>query len=364
MRINFNVLDRQYLKYKEEYNNKALEVLNSGYYIGGPEVKSFEEEFASKYNAKYCVSLANGYDALWISLQVLGIKLGDEVLVQSNGYIATINAIITLGATPVFVEPNEFYNMDTNIEHLINDKTKAIIVTHLYGQSTNMKKFCELKEKYNLILMEDCAQAHGAKYKDNFVGSIGDVGCFSFYPSKNLGCFGDGGAILTNNEELAKNIRTFANYGSNKRYYNEVVGTNSRLDSIQAGLLRVKLKHIDELTNERIKIANYYLSNINNELVSLPKLDEHCSSVWHLFVVSVEDREDFMDYLDDNQIQTIIHYPIPPHMQESLSYLGYKDEDFPVALKYSKTIVSLPFYNGMTDEEMKYVVDTINGYKK
>lgn len=366
MEVKSNVLDRQYLKYQEEYEKKALEVLRKGWYVLGPEVQNFEEEFASYMGAKYCVGLASGLDALWIALRILGIGKGDEVLVQGNTYIATVMGITMNDATPIFIEPDEYHNMDvTKIEEKITDKTKAILVTHLYGQATHMKEVVDICKKHNLYLVEDCAQSHGAKFNDQMTGTFGDVGCFSFYPSKNLGAFGDGGAIITNNEEIAQKFKVFRNYGSEKRYHNMIIGANSRLDELQAALLRIKLSHLDELQAERNHIAERYLNEINNEYIMLPKVNEGCTSVWHLFVIRSKYREELMEYLNENGIQTLIHYPIPPHLQKAYEYLNYQPgtKELEKTEQYAKEVVTLPLYYGMTEEETSYVIDTVNQFK-
>lgn len=364
MKINSNVLDRQYFMHQSEYEQKVLDVLRSGYYVLGNELKQFENEFAEYIGVKHCVGLANGLDALWISIKLLGIKENDEVLVQSNTYIATVMGITMNGAKPVFVEPNEFHNMDdSNIESYITSNTKAILVTHLYGQATKMDKVLEVCERYNLTLIEDCAQSHGAKYKSKMTGSFGYVGCFSFYPSKNLGCFGDGGAIVTNDEEFAEKVRTFRNYGSQKRYYNETIGTNSRLDELQAALLRIKLKHLNELSLEREQLAIRILNEVNNPLIELPKVDHECTHVWHLFVVQSKMRNKLINYLNEHEIQTLIHYPIPPHLQEAYKYLGYKSGDFPICEELSNQVLTLPLFNGMTKDELDYLIHTLNQFK-
>ena len=364
MKIPFNTLDKQFYLYQDEYEKKALDILRKGWYVLGPEVKAFEEEFASYLNTPYVIGVDNGLNAIVMAVRALGIKEGDEVIVQANTYIASVMGITMNGATPIFVEPDEYYNIDVDkIEEKISEKTKAILVVHLYGQASNMDKILELCEKYNLKLIEDCAQAHGAKYKDKMIGTFG-IGCFSFYPSKNLGCFGDGGAISTNDKKLDRDFRVLRNYGSEKRYYNEVVGYNSRLDELQAGLLRVKLRHIFELEEEREKIAQRYLNEIKNPLIQLPRIRENCSHVWHLFVIRVENREKFQKYLEENGIGSVIHYPIPPHLSEAYKYLRYKEGDFPITENYAKTVLSLPLYNGMTKEELDYVIDIINKYEE
>ena len=259
MKIMPNRLDRGFYMYQKEFEDKALEVLRSGWYVLGNEVKSFEEEWAAYTGAKYCVGLASGLDALWMAFRILGIGAGDEVIVQGNTYIASVMGITMNGATPIFVEPDEYYNIDASkIEEKITERTKAILVVHLYGQASQMDKIVALTKKYNLRLVEDCAQSHGACWQGQMTGTFGDIGCFSFYPSKNLGAFGDGGAIVTNDEKIAQDFRVYRNYGSEKRYYNKVVGANSRLDEIQAGLLRVRLSHLDELAAEKVRIADRY----------------------------------------------------------------------------------------------------------
>lgn len=363
MKIQSNVLDRQFFMYKNEYEKKVLDVLRKGWYVLGNEVLQFEEEFAKFIGVDYCVGLASGLDALWITFKLLGIKEGDEVIVQSNTYIASVMGITMNGAKPIFVEPDRYHNINIDkIEEKITERTKAILVVHLYGQATDMAKIKKICDKYKLYLVEDCAQSHGAKFNGKMTGTFGDVGCFSFYPSKNLGCFGDGGAIVTNNNDLAQKFRVFRNYGSEKRYHNMIVGTNSRLDELQAGLLRVKLSHLNELNNEREKIALNYLNRIKNPYIRLPEIKEMCTSVWHLFVIQTDYRKEFMEYLSKNDIGTIIHYPIPPHLSEAYKYLGYKEGDFPIAEHMANTVVTLPLYNGMTESEQNYVIEKVNSF--
>lgn len=358
-----NRLDKTFFKYQEELENKALEVLRSGWYILGPEVKAFEEEFAGYTGAKYCVGLASGLDALWLAFKVLGIGKGDEVIVQANTYIASVMGVTINGATPVFVEPDEYFNIDVEkLEDLITPKTKAVLVVHLYGQASNMHKIVQLCKKYNLRLVEDCAQSHGACYEGKMTGTFGDIGCFSFYPSKNLGAYGDAGAIVTDNEEIAKAMRVYRNYGSEKRYHNMVVGANSRLDELQAGLLRVKLAHLEELTEERRRLAEEYLKGIRNEKIILPQKRDKCGHVWHQFVIRCERRDELIKHMEQNGIGTIIHYPIPPHLSEAYEYLGFKEGDYPRTEEYAKTILSLPMYNGMTKEELERVIRVLNEF--
>ncbi len=363
-KISPNRLDRGFYKYQEEFEAKALEVLRSGWYILGNEVKSFEEEFANYVGSKHCVGLASGLDALWIAFRVLGIGKGDEVIVQGNTYIASVMGITINGATPVFCEPDEYFNIDADkIESLITEKTKAILVVHLYGQASNMDKIVAIAKKHNLRLVEDCAQSHGAKFNGKATGTFGDIGCFSFYPSKNLGAFGDAGAIVTDDPKIADDVRVFRNYGSEKRYYNRVVGTNSRLDEMQAGLLRVRLKHMHELEAEKRALCEKYLKEINNPLIELPKIREGATHIWHQFVIRCESRDKLMDYLNEKNVGTIIHYPIPPHLSEAYAYLGFKEGSYPITEKYAKTVLSIPLYNGETKEEQDYVIKTLNEYK-
>lgn len=363
-RISPNRLDRGFFQYQEEFEAKALEVLRSGWYVLGKEVKSFEEEFAAYVGAKHCVGLASGLDALWIAFRVLGIGAGDEVIVQGNTYIASVMGITINGATPVFVEPDEYFNLDaTKIEEKITERTKAILVVHLYGQASNMAPIMALCKKYHLRLVEDCAQAHGATFQGKQIGTFGDVGCFSFYPSKNLGAFGDAGAIVTNDDQIAEDFRVFRNYGSEKRYYNKVVGTNSRLDELQAGLLRVRLAHLGELAEEKRRICERYLRELKHEEIALPKIREGATHIWHQFVIRSARRDELLRYLDENGIGTIIHYPIPPHLSEAYRYLGMKEGDLPITEEYAKTVLSIPLYNGMTKEEQDHVIETINAFK-
>ena len=327
-------------------------------------MSAFEEEFATYTGAQYCVSLASGLDALWIAVRLLGISKGDEVIVQGNTYIASVMGITMNGATPIFVEPNEYYSIDVDkIEEKITEKTKAIMVVHLYGESARMDKVVELCKKYDLRLIEDCAQSHGACFNGQMTGTFGDIGCFSFYPSKNLGAFGDAGAIVTNDENLAKEFKIFRNYGSERRYYNKVVGANSRLDEIQAGLLRVRLPHMQELTEEKSAIAERYNREINNPLIQLPKVADGATCVWHQYVIRCEDRNRLIDYLNEKDIGTIIHYPIPPHLAEAYQYLGHKKGFLPITEHYTETVLSIPMYNGMTEEEQTYVIDALNAFK-
>lgn len=360
-----NNLKRQFDLYASEYENKALEVLRSGWYILGNEVKEFEQEWANFIGSKYCVGLASGLDALWMSFRILNIHQGDEVIVCGNAYIACVMGITMNGATPIFVEPDEYDNLDANkIEEKITKNTKAILAVHLYGTACDMTKIMSISKKYNLKVVEDCAQSHGNHWDGKKVGTFGDIGCFSFYPSKGCGAFGDGGCIVTDDPDLADKFRVYRNYGSRVRYENEVVGTNSRLDELQAGLLRIKLSHLNELNEERCRLAKRYFEEIKNPLVQLPKIRPGADSTWHQFVVHVpERRNDLMNYLKEKDIGTIIHYPIPPHLSEAYKYLGLKKGDLPITEKYANEVLSLPMYNGMTYEEQSIVIKAINEFK-
>lgn len=363
MKIMPNRLDRGFQLYQEEFETKALEVLRSGWYVLGKEVSSFEEEFAAYTGGKHCIGLASGLDALWIAFRVLGIGKGDEVIVQGNTYIASVMGITINGATPVFVEPDEYFNIDASqIEEKITEKTRAILVVHLYGQASDMDIIMEIARKHNLRVVEDCAQSHGARFRGKMTGTFGDIGCFSFYPSKNLGAFGDGGAIVTDDSSIADDVRIFRNYGSEKRYYNKVVGTNSRLDELQAGLLRVRLSHMQELEEEKRKICSRYLAELCHPDIILPDTREGATHIWHQFVIRTEQRQELIDYLNRKEIGTIIHYPIPPHLSEAYQYLNVCRGSLPVTEHYAETVLSIPLYNGMTDEEQNFVIDAINAF--
>lgn len=363
MKVKCNVLDRQFFQYQQEYEEAALRVLRSGWYVLGNEVKQFEEEFAAFTGRKYCVGLNSGLDALIMSVRGLGIGKGDEVIVQANTYIATVLGITENGATPVFVEPDEYYNIDADkIEAAITDKTKAIMVVHLYGQASNMSKVVKIAEKYNLPVIEDCAQSHGACFDGKMTGSFGISGCFSFYPTKNLGAFGDAGAIVTDDKDFAEQIRMMRNYGSKIKYHNEIEGVNSRLDEMQAALLRVKLTHIEDLNRERLVLADRYSKGIRNLSIIKPEIRDGASSIFHQYVIRCKDRDNLQKHLKEHGIQTQIHYPIPPHLAECYRYLGHKEGEYPITESYAKEMISLPLYTGMTSEEQDYVIDKLNAF--
>ena len=350
-------------RYKDEIKARIDGVLDSGWYLLGEQNKKFESNFAAYCGAKYCVGCANGLDALRLIIKAYGFGKGDEIIAPANTYIASILAITDNGCSPVLVEPDlDTYNINPDlIEAKITDKTKAILVVHLYGQAVKMDKIWALAKKYNLKIIEDSAQAHGAYYNDKRVGSLGDASGFSFYPGKNLGALGDGGAVTTNDEELAQKIRALANYGSHKKYENIYQGLNSRLDEIQAAVLDVKLKYLDSDNAKRKEIAQYYLQNIKNPLISLPQTYSENSHVWHLFVVRVKDRARFQNYLNDNGIQTIIHYPIPPHKQECYKELNHLS--FKITEQIHSEIISIPISPVMSDSQIQKVVEVVNEFK-
>lgn len=365
MKIDLAVLGRQFALHQNEYEEAALRALRSGWYILGPELSAFEDEFARFVDRKYCVGLNSGLDALTLSVRALDIGVGDEVIVPANTYIATVLAITENSATPVFVEPDEYYNLDTEkIEAAITPRTKAIMVVHLYGQAANMTQIADVAKRHALPIIEDCAQSHGAAFAGKTTGAWGIAGCFSFYPTKNLGAFGDAGAVATDDEALAKKLRMLRNYGSEVKYHNELCGVNSRLDELQAALLRVKLSHLNALTEERRRIAEAYLSGIKNSRFLLPKTRENATHVYHQFVIRTKNRDAFQAYLKEHGIETVIHYPIPPHLAKCYESLGHQRGDFPIAEQYADEVLSLPMFNGMTEEEISYVIQKVNEYEK
>lgn len=339
-------------------------VYTRSWYIEGVEDEKFEKVFAEYCNSKYCVGVGNGLDALFLALKALNVKDGDEVIVPSNTYIATALAVTYVGATPVFVEPDiRTFNIDpAKIEKAITEKTKAIMPVHLYGQACDMEPIMKIAKKYNLLVVEDCAQAHGATYKGKVVGSFGDVAGFSFYPGKNLGALGDAGAIVTNNEELAKKVRALGNYGSDYKYHHVYQGNNSRLDELQAAFLAAKLPLLEKVNDNRRSIANKYLAGINNPKVILPFVPDYTVPVWHIFGIRCKSRSKLENFLNDAGIGTNKHYPIPMHLQDCYKDLGFKEGDFPIAEEISSSELSIPMYYGMTDDEVQYVIDKVNEF--
>lgn len=363
MRIACTDLGRTYRLRQAEYEKAALRALRSGWYILGKELAAFEEEFAAYLGLNYCVGLNSGLDALVLALRALGIGQGDEVIVPANTFVATVLAVTENGATPVFVEPDVYMNMDMNlVEAAITPRTKAILPVHLYGQACNMGRISEIAKKHGLYLVEDCAQAHGACWENKKIGAFGDIGCFSFYPTKPLGALGDAGAAVTNNKMLAEKMRMMRNYGSKTKYINEITGVNSRLDEVQAAILRVGLGHLDEGNCERESIAQAYLKGIHNTRIKLPRTQLCATHVFHQFPILCERRDALQEYLLGESIETIIHYPVPPHLAECYADLGYKRGAFPLAEYYAQHELSLPIYNGMPMHEVQYVIDAINNF--
>jgi len=364
MKVPFGDLSRQYKKYKKEFDSIISAVFEKGSFILGENLKFFEENFAKYLEINYAIGVANGTEALFLALKAFEIGNGDEVITVSNTAVPTISAIDTAGAKPVFVDIEEnTFNIDpSKIESAITLKTKAIIPVHLYGNPCNMEKIIRLAAKYNLKIIEDCAQAHGAEYKGKKVGTFGDYGAFSFYPSKNLNANGDAGMVVTNNGKLAEKIRLLRNYGFADRYNSILRGCNSRLDEIQAALLDFKLTKLDEWNKRRCQIADRYM----NELVKLPIIiplvfPEH-KHVFHLFVVRVSQRQKFLEFMSASGIDIIIHYPLPIHLQPAYEFLNYKRGDFPVTEKVSEEILSLPIYPELEEKEISYIIAKIINY--
>ncbi len=364
--IKFLDLQKINAQYKEELKESANRVIDSGWYLMGKELETFEINYAQFCGTKYALGVANGLDALRLIFKAyieLGVmQKGDEVVVPANTYIASILAITDNDLVPILVEPNiQTYNLDSSkIEEKITGKTKAILSVHLYGQNSIDDKMIELCKKYNLKLVEDAAQSHGAKWNNKVTGGIGDAAGHSFYPGKNLGALGDAGAVTTNDKKLFETIKALRNYGSHKKYENLYQGVNSRLDEIQAAFLNVKLKYLQRDIEARRSVANYYLENINNSKIILPFVKEQLVHVWHLFVVRIKDRTNLQKYLDENGVQTLIHYPIPPHKQDA--YKSWNDLSFPITEKIHNEVLSLPISGVILREEVEKVINLINQY--
>ena len=356
MKIPFLDLRASYIELQDEIDSAIKRVLKSGWYILGEEVDAFEQEYAAYCEAKYCVGVANGMDALHLALLALGVGPGDEVIVPSNTYIATWLAVSQCGATPVPVEPNETtYNIDTSrIEAAITPRTKVILPVHLYGQSADIDPILAIAKRHDLRVVEDGAQAHGARYKGKRIGAHGNVVAWSFYPGKNLGAYGDGGAITTDDPEIADRIRVLRNYGSRIKYVNEVRGFNSRLDSLQAAALRVKLQHLDKWNEARRAIAVSYLAGLADTGLILPVVPEWAEPVWHLFVIRHLRRDILQEALAEAGIATMIHYPTAPHLQEAYSDLPVSDR-LPIAECLQREVLSLPMHPLITLQEVEYV---------
>ena len=363
MKIPFASFDVMHKEIESEILEKFKEVYKKNWYIKGTEVFEFEKEFAKYCGRSYCVGTGNGLDAIYLALRALGIGAGDEVLVPSNTYIATALAVTYTGAKPILVEPDlNTYNMSLNgLEEAINEKTKAIIPVHLYGQAAEMDVVLKVAEKYGLCVVEDCAQAHGATYKGKKVGTFGNIGCFSFYPGKNLGALGDAGAVVTNDKNLVEKVRMLGNYGSIEKYKHKYLGNNSRLDELQAAFLRIKLKHLDSYNIARRRVAQRYLKEICNPQIILPIVGENRTHVWHIFAIRCEQRDRFKEYLEQEVIMTVCHYPIPIYQQEA--YQNIITGEYPISQLISKQEISLPMYYGMTDEEINYVIKKVNDFR-
>lgn len=361
--IPFLDLKKINLRHQATIEEGVRNVIESGWYVLGDEVKKFEKAFADYCGTEYCLGVANGLDALELIIHAYGIGTGDEVIVPSNTYIASILAISANGAIPVLVEPNiQTYNIDPErIEKKITSRTKAIMVVHLYGQTCDMRPIQELAYRYGLKIIEDCAQSHGAVYHGKRVGNLGDAGAFSFYPGKNLGALGDAGAITTNDSELYTKLAALRNYGSQQKYHNIYKGYNSRLDELQAPILLAKLKDLDEDNNYRRQVAEYYNNKIHNKAVVLPQSETHEGHVWHVYVVRVQDRAGFISFMEQKGIQTMIHYPIPPHKQKA--YEEWNTHVYPISELIHSEVVSIPLSPVMKWEDVEYVSEAINEYR-
>lgn len=361
MIIEYENLNKVNKPFFEQFRQAFDDVLLSGWFILGENVKRFESEFALYNNAGFCAGVASGLDALTLSIMALDIAKGSEIIVPSNTYIATILSIMQTGNIPVLVEPDiETYNIDPKlIEDAITNKTRAVMVVHLYGKPCDMDPIIEICNKHSLFLIEDGAQAHGAEYKERKVGVFGDIAGFSFYPSKNLGCLGDGGAVVTNSSTLHKKTKMLRNYGSSKKYYNEFVGMNSRLDEIQAAFLSIKLKSLDDINKHKRELASIYLTNLKEDFI-LPATNDDFYDVYHIFNIRHSRRDDLKEYLKVNNIQTEIHYPIPPHKQKALSFLS--NRKFPVSEEIHQTTLSLPISTIHTREDIFRVVEVMNKF--
>jgi len=361
MSIPFVDLKAQYQSLKSEIDKAIQNVISDCAFIGGKYVKNFESEFANYCEAKYCIGVGNGTDALFISLKALGIGKEDEVITAANSFIATSEAITATGAKVVFVDCHpDYYTIDTSkIEEKITNKTKAIIPVHLYGQPADMSKINAIAKRYNLFVIEDAAQAHGAKYNNQKVGTFGEIACFSFYPGKNLGAYGDAGAIVTDNEELAKKCRMLSNHGRIEKYNHEFEGYNSRLDGLQAAILSVKLKYLDGWIERRRQIAYLYNRLLQNTNIITPKELPETRCVYHLYVVRTKKRTELQKFLKEKGIFTGIHYPIGLPFLKAYSYLNHKPEDFPIIYKYQNEFLSLPIYPELTISQQKFIIEKI-----
>ena len=362
--IPYEKLARTNKQFEEEFKSAFNAFVEKGWYILGQEVKSFEEEFASYIGTKHCIGVASGLDALIIALECLKLPKGSDVLVPSNTYIASILAIVKAGLNPILVEPKiETYNINPDLlEASLTPSTSAVLVVHLYGKSCKMDKITAFCKKHNLRLVEDCAQSHGAKFKGKSTGSFGDFGAFSFYPTKNLGALGDAGALCTDNDELADMARAWRNYGSEKHYHNKYTGINSRLDEVQAAFLRIKLRHIEEITAKKRRLAQMYFDGLDKSKFILPIVNDDYFDVYHIFQIRSQKRDELRQYLLSNGVKTEIHYPVAPIKQEGYREIFSNQKPTPIAEEIHNTVLSLPISYGTTEEEVKRVIEVINKY--
>ncbi len=364
MNVPFVDLKIQYTLLKKDIDAAIQSVIERTAFIKGEEVAQFEQNFANKYGVKNCIGVANGTDALYIAMKQLGIGHGDEVITVANSWISTAETIVQTGAKPVFVDIDEFSTIDvTKIQEKINENTIAIIPVHLYGQPCDMKTIKEIADKYNLYLIEDCAQAHFAEFEGKKVGTFGDVATFSFYPGKNLGAYGDAGAIITNDDELAEKMRMYANHGALKKHVHKIDGINSRLDTIQAAILNVKLPYINQWNEMRLKNARYY-DDILDEIgdIIIPPVREGVTHIYHVYSIRTSQRDELMNHLNKNNIGTAIHYPVALPFMETFSSLNHKQNDFPIAAKFQDEILSLPMYPELKIDMMNYVAAVIKDF--
>lgn len=365
MKVPYLDLRKSYSSISHELEASLTRVIKSGRVILGPELRKFETEYAAFSKTKYCVGVANGLDALILSLITLGIKPGDEIIVPSNTYIATLIAISRIGAIPVLVEPRiTTYNIDPErIEKAITGKTKAIIPVHLYGQSCEMNQILKIAKKNNLYVVEDNAQAHGAEFKDRKTGGFGHINATSFYPGKNLGALGDGGAVTTSSKKHYEYLKMLRNYGESERYINPILGHNSRLDELQAAFLSIRLKGLNKTTQAKQKIANKYLKKLKNiGDITLPETHRNATHVYHIFCIRTQKRNALQQYLKSKNVTTLIHYPIPPHLQKAYKNFKFKHAKYPIAEELANTSLSLPIYPEMSKDEIEYVIKNIKNF--
>lgn len=364
MKIDFVDLKRQNKLYKKELMQIIEGVVDSAVFVMGEPLDRFEKEFAAFCNKRYAIGLNSGTDALMLALLAYGVKPGDEVITVPNSYFSTAMVISNIGAVPVFVDIDpSSYNIDvTKIEEKITEKTRAIIPVHLYGQAADMETIAAIAKKHNLAVIEDCCQAHGAKYKNKIVPYT-ETGAFSFYPGKNLGCFGDGGALVTNNKDLQKKIMLLRNDGALKKYEHKIFGYKSRLDTLQAAILSFKLKHLDGFNAERKRVAKIYRNKLADiKDIILPKEMEYGSHAYHIFAIQTKERDKLKEYLEKNSISTVIHYPKPIHLQDPYKVQGFSQGDFPIAEEFSTNILSLPIFPELTDEQIQYISSKIREF--